>query len=208
MRQQVRFTIAGTLGLLLSLVASQAFSAVKDYEILLIPQGSSGTLGAHVVFGQSCADNQHVGCMNFDTDTVGVISFRVRGKPNGLTCTNPTAPGKVAKQVITKIELTDKPSGGSDTSAKGDFSSGLAGTWLKKFAFPQVNQGTGILYDVAVNDGLARMTLVNLNSQQSILSPLGQPESKPFWYRVTVTDCADPTKTWETDPRGDNKGSN
>jgi hypothetical protein len=202
MRQQVRFAIAGTLGLLLSLVASQAFGVVRDYEILLTPQGASGTLGVHLVFGQSCAGNPHNGCINFDVDTVGVMSFRVRGNPNGLTCTNPTAPSKVAKQVITKIELTDKPSGGSGTSPKGDFSGGLAGTWLKKFAFPQVTQGTGVLYDVSVNDGLARMTLVNMN---------GHPElsgSKPFWYKVTVTDCATPTNTWETDPRGDNKGTN
>jgi len=202
MRRQVRFAIAGTLGLLLSLVASQAFGVVKDYEVLLTPQGASGTLGVHLVFGQSCGGNPHLGCMNFDTDTVGVISFRVAGNPNGLTCKNPTAPTKVAKRVITKIELTDKPLGGSGTSDKGDFNGGLAGTWLKKFAFPQVIQGTGVLYDVSFNDGLARMTLVNLNSHP------GQSGSKPFWYKVTVTDCADQTKTWETDPRGDNKGSN
>lgn len=202
MRRQVRFAIAGTLGLLLSLVASQAFGVVKDYEILLTPQGASGTLGVHLAFGQSCAGNPHDGCMNFATDTVGVISFRVRGNPNGLTCTNPSAPSKVAKQVITKIELTDKPSGGSGTSPKGDFSGGLADTWLKKFAFPQVVQGTGVLYDVSYNNGLARMTLVNLNSHPE------QSGSKPFWYKVTVTDCADPINTWATDPRGDNKGSN
>lgn len=203
MRRQVRFAIACTLGLLLSLVASQAFGVVKDYEVLLTPQGASGTLGVHLAFGQSCGGNPHNGCMNFDVDTVGVISFRVRGNPNGLTCTNPAAPSKVAKQVITKIEVTDKPlSGGSGTSAKGDFSGGLADTWLKKFAFPQVIQGTGVLYDVSVNDGLARMALVNLNSHPD------QSGSKPFWYKVTVTDCANQTKTWKTDPRADNQGYN
>ena len=141
--------------------------------------------------------------MNFDVDTVGVISFRVMGNPHSVNCTHPPGPGKSAKFVITKIELTDKPlSKGSSTSAKGDFRGRLADTWLKQFAFPQVIQGSGVLYDVSVDEGLARMTLVNLNSHPE------QKDSKPFWYKVTVTSCKDPTKTWETDPRADNKGSN
>ena len=202
MRQQARFTIAGTLGVILSLVASQAFGVVKDYDIQLTPQGVSGTLGVVLAFGQSCGGNPHNGCMNFDVDTVGVISLRVVGNPHSVNCAYPPGPGKSAKFVITKIELTDKPFGGSSTSTKGDFSGGLADTWLKQFAFPQVDQATGVLYDVSVNEGLAQMTLVNLNSHPEETDP------KPFWYKVTVTDCGDPTKTWVTDPRGDNTGSN
>ena len=201
MRQQVRFTIAGTLGLLLSLVASQAFGVVRDYEILLTPQGQSGTLRINLAFGGSCWLPVHNGCVGFDIDTVGVMSLRVAGNPNGLTCTHPD-PSKVAHRVITKIELTDVPLGGSPTSAKGDFSGGLADTWLKTFAFPSVNQSTGVLYDVPVNEGLARMAVVNLNSHPEVWG------TKPFWYKVTVTRCSDPTDTWETDPRGDNKGTN
>lgn len=183
--------------------ANPVFGAAKDYDVMLTTQGQSGTLKAHLGFGQSCAVNWHDGCMNFDVNTVGVITFYLPGPPDRLTCVNPVDPNKVAKKVITKIELTDKPLAGGATGLKGDFSGGLADTWLKKYAFPQVVQSTGILYDVSVNDGLSRITLVNLNSH-----PWQSGVTKPFWYRITVTDCKPPHNIWETDPRGDNKGLN
>ena len=206
MRRQIRFAIMGALGLLLALVASQALGAVKNYDILLTPQGPSGTLNANLAFGGNCDPPTYPGCMGFAQGDVGAISFRVVGNPHGMSCTNEVNPGQVARYVITKIELTDKPAEKSPTSAKGDFSGGLAGTWLKTFAFPSVNESTGVLYDVSVNNGLAQMILLNQNSHPNPPSPQ-LPVTKPFWYKVTVTSCSDPTKTWVTDPRGDNKGS-
>jgi hypothetical protein len=195
--------IIAIAGVVLVGMTNTVLGAVKDYDVMLTTQGPSGTLKAHLGFGQSCAVNWHDGCMNFDVNTVGIITFYLPGPPDRLTCVNPVDPGKVAKKVITKIELTDKPLDGGATAPKGDFKGGLADTWLKKYAFPQVDQATGVLYDVDVNDGLARITLVNLNSH-----PFQSSVTKPFWYRVTVTDCEPPHNTWETDPRGDNKGLN
>ena len=202
MKQQVKFVVACMTVLLLNLMAGPAFGQVRNYDVLLTPQGATGTLGVHLGFGQSCAVNPHYGCMNFEVDTVGAITFRVAGNPARLTCGDPANPSSQdADKVITRIEVTDRPSGSSGTSQKGDFSGPLAGTWLKTYAFPQVDQNTGILYDVPVNNGLTHLTLVNLNSH---------PQAdgiKSFWYRVTVTDCDDPTRSWVSDPRGDNQGS-
>jgi hypothetical protein len=135
--------------------------------------------------------------MNFEVDTMGAIFFQVQGNPNSVNCDYP--PGQPATHVITKIELTDKPKGGSPDSKKGDFEGPLAETWLKQYAFPAVNQETGVLYEVSKDDGLARIALVNQNSHPTETDP------KRFWYKVTVTGCAE-GGTWVTDPRGDNNG--
>jgi len=200
MKKQIKFAVTNTLGLLLTLVASQALGAVMNYKMLLTPQVGTGTLNVNMAFGGNCWTNTHAGCMGFDVGTVGAIFFRVVGNPHAMSCISEDNPDQKALYVITKIELTDVPLKGSPNNSKGDFSGGLADTWLKTFAFPAVDQSTGVLYDVPVNNGLAQMTVVNLNSHPK------EWGTKPFWYKVTVTRCSDPTVTWETDPRGDNNG--
>lgn len=181
-----------------------AFGDIKEYDILLIPQGNGGTMGVKLDFGKPCNVKQHDGCMDFDVNTVGVITLKLTGSPHRLACAPEGAPNpqQYASKVITKIELTSTPMEGDTTSSKGDFSGGLE-DWLKQYAFLQVNQTTGVLYEVPKEQGLARLTLVNLNSH-----PSEEGGSKSFWYRITVTDCDDESKTWVTDPRGDNKGLN
>ena len=101
-------------------------------------------------------------------------------------------------RVITGIEVTDTPSTTNPTD-KGDFTGGLDGSWLKKYAFPQADS-EGYIYKVSnKNKGLAEVTIVNMNSHPA--AELG----KSFWYRITVEDC-DSGATWITDPRGDNQG--
>jgi hypothetical protein len=187
---------AAIVSLVFMLTADQALGDLKDYDVMLTTQGPSGTLKAHLGFGQSCAVNWHEGCMNFDVNTTGVITFYLPGPQSQMTCDDPAV-----NKVITKIELTDKPLQGNPTSPKGDFTGGLAGDWLKTFAFPQVDKSTGVLYLADIATGLARITLVNMNSH-----PAGLGE-KSFWYQVTVTSC-DGKNYWVTDPRGDNKGLN
>jgi len=201
MRRSVKIVAASTAGLFLMLASGQTYGAVMEYEVLLIPQGNAGgTLQAHLDFGQSCNANQHIGCMNFQADIVGVITFRLPGPKDKIACNNPANPHKSAHRVITEIEVTATPDNGNPTG-KGDFSGVVAAnSWLRQYAFPQADND-GYIYKVDKNQGLARVAVINMNSH-----PAAQG-TRQFWYKITVEDCSS-NFTWTTDPRGDNKGLN
>ena len=205
MRQLKCFIPKTMAGLILGLASGPVFGQVLNYDVVLIPQGATGNMHALVGFGQSCAGNPHNGGMNFQECAVADITFRLQGPRDRMTCDNPTKP---ASRVITKIELTDKPDTGSGSPPqKGDFTGGLADSWLKTYAFPQVDTSDGVVYEVSdKNDGLARVTLVNMNSHPLEMNQ-GQVVPKRFWYRITAEDCTS-NRTWVTDPRGDNEGLN
>lgn len=200
MKRSVGIALAGAAGLLLTFASGNVFGAVLNYSVLLTPQGNGqggGTLNVHLGFGQSCASNPHDGCMNFQTDAVGAITFRLPGPSDRMTCTNPAQPQKVAAKVITGIQVTETPY--KQNPQKGNFSGRVTGTELKKYAFPQAD-ANGFIYKVNnKNEGLARVTVINMNSH-----PAAQG-TKSFWYRIKVEDCSN-NGYWQTDPRGDNEG--
>ena len=144
-----------------------------------------------------CKKNGHKGCLLFEANKKGDITFYLKGSKNkAKTC-------EQTNEVITKIELTTK----GITDEKGDFSGPFPlDRWLREDAFPKVNLENGIAYEATpVNTGLSQVKLFNVNShsqeEQGILS---------YWYKVTATAC-DPNsdgihETWVADPRGDNEG--
>lgn len=200
MRRSVNIVAASAAGVILTLASGQTYGAVLNYEVLLIPQGSAGSLQAHLNFGQSCSVNPHIGCMNFQAGAVGAITFRLPGPKDRMVCNDPVNPHKSAGKVITKIEVTDTADA-MNPAEKGNFSGGVAATsWLKQYAFPQAD-ADGFIYKADKDQGLARVTVINMNSH-----PAAQGD-KAFWYKVTVEDC-NSKNTWVTDPRGENKGLN
>ena len=201
MSRPIGFVTTSLVMLLLNFIAQPAYGAVRDYDVWLNPvTPHGGTLQPHLVYGRSCNGSPHSGCMEFEVDAIGTITFSVRNNwqaQTSLTCPA-TIPQGHRYRVITGIEVTTTAST-TNPSEKGDFSGGINGTWLKMYAFPQADS-QGYIYKVSdKNQGLSEVTVVNMNSH-----PASQGE-KPFWYKITVEDCGSDA-TWETDPRGDNQG--
>lgn len=152
-----------------------------------------------------CKEKDHKGCLWFERDTEGYIVFHLPGsKKKGKSCPK-------AGYVITKIEVTAKrDSNASSDDSKGDFDGPFPLTgWLVENAFPAVNPNTGIIHEVSWNVARSQEWVTNLNDHDS---PIDDPVINSFWYRITVTACAENDEgthtTWVTDPRGDNTGRN
>ena len=150
----------------------------------------------------TCKEHKHphTGCLLFGEKQRGSITFYLPG----YALDNAQCPD--AKNVITRIELTTKAK--DDSQAKGDFNRDeKLDKWVQKNAFNDVDLETGIVYDAQWDEAWAQTTLVNLNNHKHEIE--GDENELSFWYRVTITSCPKenhPSKTWTTDPRGDNEG--
>jgi len=148
-----------------------------------------------------CKNGKHPGCLLFEKDKEGYITFYIVNEKPSKNCDTG------ATRVITEIELSTKEltaQAESDRHAKGDFTGGVD-PWIKNSAFNSVNQRTGIVYQATWKDGWTQVALTNLNKHDAAEGV------KQFWYKVTVTACAGGEgehATWVTDPRGDNEGKN
>lgn len=152
-----------------------------------------------------CKKNKHEGCLLFERYTLGHIVFHLPGsKTKAKSCPE-------AEYVITKIEVTPTPAGGSINNSKGNFNGSFPLTgWIVDNAFPAVNPDTGIIHEASVDVARSQEWVTNLNDHDN--STLATNVIHSFWYRVTVTACAENEDgthtTWVTDPRGDNEGRN
>jgi hypothetical protein len=183
--------------------------ALEVYEVKLNPQGARMT--ASVNPGKKCEKNPHEGCMWFQKNDLGVITFYVGGTvPIMRNCVQAASKNHNNHKVITKVELTATGTGNADQS-KGVYISDPATDpatdpdvpgWLKSDAFTELNLKTGVVYSADTDKANNRLTLINLNNSDYVSG-----QFKSFWYKVTVTSC-DGSKTWVTDPRGDNEGRN
>ena len=147
------------------------------------------------------------GCIRFLVGTIGLINFSLdNGNQGVMYCSEETKP----KWVISKVELSDQgylvtaedPDDPPVVSDKGIFGGNLP-DWLKN-SFPQVNQNTGILYEVPTPQmGMTQVTGLNLNNNNATLGV------EDIWYRVTVASCnADSDVVLlVSDPRFENDGS-
>ena len=144
-----------------------------------------------------CKKDKHPGCLLFGEKQRGKITFYL--KKDKAQCPE-------AKNVITKIELTTKAK--DDNQEKGDFNRTLKlDPWIKTNAFKDVILKTGIVYEAGSDEASNQTTLFNKNDHKHDIE--GDKNELSFWYRVTVTSCPKkdhPSKTWTTDPRGDNEG--
>jgi len=148
-----------------------------------------------------------MGCVRFDTDDFGLITFHLGPKVDTpvATCSN-----HGTQWVISMIELSGKGYRleGGELSNKGEFEGYLPlPDWLKE-AFPQVKEDTGILYEaVPPNTGLTHVTRLNLNNKPDTATDPGPP--KDIWYRVTAVSCKPGNDAvLVTDPRFENQGKN
>ena len=171
-------------------------------SVKLVPQGVGDEL--KVEKNNQCKKGKHDGCLLFKWDESGYIVFHLPGSKNHVkNCSS-------FESVITKIELTATRAAESDKDDKGDFRGPFPlPTWLKD-AFPAIDLDTGIVYEAASLD-IAR-TQEGVSNLNNHANPDNEPDAvESFWYRVTVTACAeneDGTHTvWVSDPRGDNEGN-
>ena len=182
-----------------SIFMREAGNNFGTYPVKLTPQ-DDGTLLAEVEDTKKrCKKEKNAGCMRFDLDANGVVKFYLSGsKFKPKSCKNKNS------RVITKIELTT-----TGEENKGVFNDGPGwvkpAVWLKENAFPSVNLETGIAYEATLEEARSLVILSNMNNHDA-----GEDGeiTKVFWYRVTVTDCADGDRQWILDPRGENKGMN
>jgi len=179
--------------------------ALEAYEVKLNPQGANMT--ATVNPGRRCEKNPHEGCMWFQKNDLGVITFYVGGTgPRMRNCVQAAGKNHDNHKVITKVELTatGKATGNADQSKGVYISDSATDTavpgWLKSEAFTELNLKTGVVYSADEKIANNRLTLINLNNSDYV-----EGKFKSFWYKVTVKNC-DGSKTWVTDPRGDNEG--
>lgn len=187
----------------MSSTSAQAAKKFKEYSIVFKAQPSKGVLHADTD-GQGCAkgpgnQQKKKGCVRFEVDDFGLITFQVGSQPHAGTCAN-----SGTKWVISKIELSDKgyelPGGG--ISNKGIFDDHLPlESWVKA-SFPEMDEATGFLYQAdPPNTGLTHVTRLNLNDNS-------KDDPKNIWYRVSVASCEeDSDVVLVTDPRFENDGS-
>ncbi len=143
--------------------------------------------------GQGCANGQgnKKGCVRFAKNTIGTITFAL--KPQIKQCADAGT-----KWVITRIEMTHKgyELTGGIVSDKGIFDGGLP-NWLQD-SYPNVDVD-GVLYKADQNEGLTRVTRLNLNNSTTL--------NRNYWYRVTVSSCDDDPVVLVSDPRLENGGT-
>jgi hypothetical protein len=175
---------------------------------LQAPAGQGGPIGnpgdLMILSDNRCKNNRnpHKGCLVFEQNVSGQITFEVNPHTTAKTCGSSPAP----HSVIVKIELSERPDATSgDPASKGQFDSPAnLPAWVKENAFPEVDRATGIVYEAYdLASGLTRVSIPNLNNHPNI----DGNDVRMVWYRVTVQSCNDPTKYWRTDPRDDNEGS-
>ena len=165
-----------------------------EYMVKLVPQGASGEL--KVDKKNKCRKGKHKGCLLFEVDKVGLITFYLSGSRKKVkNCSNAT-------EVITRIEITTTGEDNNPDASKGDFDrTSPLPLWVKTNAFTNINLKTGIVYEATEKNGLTQVIRLNQNSHDQKIG------ERRFWYRVTATDCETPANTWTTDPRGDNEGT-
>ena len=173
-------------------------------HVMLVPQGVGGNL--RVEKNNQCRKGKHDGCLLFGRDELGRIEFYLPGSRNEVkNCST-------ASNVITKIEVSATGVNGDPEASKGVFSDQFPlPLWLKENAFPALDRATGVVYEAAsLNVARTQEWITNLNSHLNAKD--AADETKSFWYRVTVTACAESKDgnhvTWVSDPRGDNEGRN
>jgi hypothetical protein len=175
----------------------------KEYSVTFKAQPSKGELSADTD-GQGCAKGpgnqlKKKGCIRFEVDDFGLITFQVGSQPKPRTCANPGT-----QWVISKIELSDRgyQLAGGEISNKGIFEDHLPlGSWVKE-SFPEMTEATGYLYEAdPPNTGLTHVTRLNLNDNPD-------DEPKDIWYRVSVASCEEGSDVvLVTDPRFENDGT-
>ena len=188
-------------------VASTSIVLAQDVEVInpvmLVPQGIGDNL--LVDKGNQCRKDKHPGCLLFQRGELGHIVFHLPGSKNRVKyCSN-------ANNVITKIEVTATGADEGTSVNKGDFNGPFPlPPWLQENAFPTLDLDTGIVYKAPSLD-VARTQewVTNLNNHAN---PENEEDvTNRFWYRVTVTACAENEEgthtIWVSDPRGDNEGS-
>jgi hypothetical protein len=175
-------------------------------QVMLVPQGIGDNLKVKpdsAYKDNQCRKDKHPGCLLFEQDTLVYIVFRLPGPRNEIKyCPD-------AKNVITKIEVTATAADEGTNVSKGDFTGPFPLTgWLVENAFPAVDPDTGIIYEASFDVARTQESVTNMNDHDN--STEDPDVVKSFWYRVTVTACAenkDRTRTtWVSDPRGDNEG--
>ena len=206
-------TVIGVTLVLIGWAASTgiAQAQVKEVEnrVMLVPLGTGGNLKVKPEFADKnynqCKKNKHSGCLLFQRDTLVHIAFRLIGPRDQVKyCPD-------AKKVITKIEVTATAANKGLNDSKGDFSGPFPLTgWLVDNAFPAVNPDTGIIHEASWDVAQTQVVVTNLNDHDNRTA---DPDVvNKFWYRITVTACAENKdgthSTWVSDPRGDNEGKN
>jgi len=135
-----------------------------------------------------CGPGNAPGCVQFDKNFLGTITFRIQNGPKDTTCSGVPKP----QWVITEVELTaDETAPGS---GKGDFTKPIP-DWLKD-AFPQTNSLTGVAYETNITYGTSSAVIIDLNNNTG---------EKVAHYKVTAKDC-EGSQTLVTDPMVINKG--
>ena len=205
-------TVIGVTLVLIGWAASAgiAQAEVKEVEnqVMLVPQGIGGKLNVKpdsAYKDNQCRKDKHRGCLLFERDTLVHIIFRLPGPRDQVKyCPD-------AKNVITKIEVTAKAAAAGANDSKGDFTGPfpLKG-WLVDNAFPAVDPDTGIIFKASLGVARTQELVTNLNDHDNRTE---DPDVvNEFWYRITVTACAENKdgthSTWVSDPRGDNEGKN
>ena len=190
----------------LCLMSAIAEAAVpfKHWVVDLDVNQNKGEITATVVDGDCKKGKGKKGCIRFEIDHIGLITFSTDKKTQ--ICSD-----NYKKWVISKVELSDKgyllpaesPSTTPTISDKGIFEdSPNLPDWLED-AFPQLVKSTGVLYEASADlDGVTQVTRLNLNNNNATLG------AKDIWYRVTVAKCGtEPVEVMVTDPRFENDGT-
>jgi hypothetical protein len=160
---------------------------LEQPEIILKANAGQGKLEPQN--SHKCAAGDKPGCVQFDKNTLGTITFRIQNGPKDTNCNTPPKP----QWVITKVELTadELPPAGS---GKGDYSKPIP-AWLSD-AFPQINSLTGVVYEASLNFGTSSAVIVDLNNNEG---------EKIIYYKVTATSCLG-GNVLVTDPMVRNEG--
>jgi hypothetical protein len=203
-------TVIGVTLVLIGWAASTGIAQAEVEEVInsvmLVPQGHGDNLEVKPALayqGNQCRKNKHPGCLLFNRNTLVHIVFRLPGPKNKIkTCPE-------AEYVITKIEVTATGVDESPKLSKGDFTGPFPLTgWLVENAFPTVNPDTGIIYEASRDVAQTRVLVTNFNDHDN--STKDDDVTNQFWYKITVTACAENAegthRTWVSDPRGDNEG--
>ena len=193
--------VFGLTGWVISTGIVLAQEIVSVNKVMVVPQGIGENL--KVEKGNQCKKDMHPGCLRFRRGELGYIVFHLPGSKNKVkNCSD------VENEfVITKIEVTATGADDDTSVYKGDFNAAVP-DWLQE-AFPAIDPATGIIYKAPWNVARTQEWVSNLNNHEN--PPDGLGVVKSFWYKVTVTACAENEEgthtIWVSDPRGDNEGT-
>lgn len=199
MRRIIFITLLVAHGVMAARLALAAPNwAPKDVEFSVNP--GLGTLLAHTN-NQGCTRGQGArkGCLRFEKDSIGQITFSLMGQPGSNKCSDAGT-----KYVITEVELSHvgylvATNTGNQISDKGLFDQPVP-AWLQA-AFPGVDVN-GVAYSATKEAASSQARIINLNNNDNASGT----NAKDVWYRITVTNCSDDSKL-RSDPRIENEGT-